>query len=540
MFQDRTKKPPVSTSSHTTRDDATASPNTYAATPGEEPAPGSRPAAPQPSVFPGSASAWAAATMSGSTLKMRDTGSALRGATPGKPLAFVDLAASQDTHLTPSRFDAPLQVKRPSEIQPVTDFKRFERMARSWFLRRGFFMTVGAAFTYNAVLCPVMTLEPFEDKCLAGLRRRRYLSQWFNLGNNFERWTGIRRYVWLFQYRAPLSDDERDGGELLHRSESDRAHRTRAASETLRFNSALPPVGFGAPPLRPEELPSNVKWRAESLLFGAGKGTAAAPTASTLSTAGSVVASALVPTKRPLRDVAQDMLLSVLRWVPRTLTFNRPWGDTTGNSVQYNAILFEPTSFSEVKIVTLPVRPVDLEAPDGARVRVRMLAQLHYRREESVKKSEAGIMKYGQTDARLDYVAPQVCDAWLQSFRNLGELIEMAPMFRRTATRSVLKHLPLADFLAAEGEDPPSLVEPLTLETAKSLERSIALGAKMLPQEELVRRHLAMSILQRMDSRIAIDDVFWYFVVNDIKDLPADEHPGVYERPNISTGNYVL
>ncbi len=233
------------------------------------------------------------------------------------------------------------------------------------------------------------------------------------------------------------------------------------------------------------------------------------------------------------------MVSSLLKWIPRTLTFNRPWGDNSGNSVQYTAIFFEPVTFSAVKTAMLTVRPVEMKAPDGTKVRVRMLCQLYYRREEAAKR-EVGRLKYGEAEGMLDYVAPQVCDAWISSFADLQELIDFAPAFRRTGTKSVLNNLPLADFLASAGEDPPEICNSLVTESPRSLDQSVAIGGKTMSQEELLRRYLAANILRRMDSKIAIDDVFWFLKVEDVKEIPEGEQPGFYERPNLDSGNFVL
>jgi hypothetical protein len=461
--------------------------------------------------------------------------------------SFVDASANMEANLTPSRFDAPLQVKNPSQIQTVTEFARFEKMLRSWMWRRGVGMFLVGAFAYNAIFCPVMELKPVEDKCIGGLRRRRYLSEYVRLPNWFQQATGVRRKIWLFAYNQPLDDQDQDAEKIMWRNEVARSQRTKAAAEALKFNSGLPQINFGAAPLRPEDLPVNVKWKTEQmirqerggLVVGSGDNSKNNTTGSVAAEAQEIVMQAMNPTRRPLSHVAHQMWISALKWVPRTFTFNRPWGDNSGNSVQYNSILFEPVTFSAVKTAMLTVRPVVLKAPDGSKVRVRMLAQLYYRREEALKQ-EVGRLKYGEAEALIDYVAPQVCDSWLSSFSDLQELIDYAPPFRRTGTKAVLQNLPLADYLANAGEDPPEIVQSLIAETPKTLDRSVAVGAQTMSQEELLRRYLASNIMRRIDSKIAIDDVFWFLKVEDIPDVPEGELPGVYEKPNMETGNFVL
>lgn len=454
-----------------------------------------------------------------------------------------------DINLTPSRFDAPLQVRQQSQIQPVSEFARFEKMLRSWMWRRGVGMFLAGAFAYNAILCPIMELHPSEERCLAGLRRRRYFSEYVRLPNWFQQATGVKRKVWLFQFNQPLDDTDHDAEKLLFRNEVARAHRTKAAVEAAKFNSALPQISFGSAPLRPEDIPANVKWKSQAMIKQereeaerrkAGKlGAAAVEETSNALLGPGGSADSLNPTRRPLSQVATQMFISLLKWVPRTFTFNRPWGDNSGNSVQYNAVFFEPVTFSAVKSSMLTVRPVEMRAPDGTRVKVRMLCQLYYRREEGHKK-EVGRMKYGEAEAMVDYVAPQVCDAWLSSFADLQELIDFAPPFRKTGTKSVLNNLPLADFLAGAGEDPPEICNSLVLESPRSLDQGVAVGGNLMSQEELLRRYLAANILRRMDSKIVIDDIFWFLKVEDVKATPPEESAAFYERPNIDTGNYVL
>lgn len=473
------------------------------------------------------------ASYSSSSLSRSQSTGHQRASIAAASSGFIDAASGIEQNLTPSRFDAPLQVKQPSQIQSVSEFQRFEKMLRSWLWRRGIGMFLATAFAYNAIFCPVMHLHPSEDRCLAGLRRRRYFSEYVRLPNWFQQATGVRRKVWLFSYNQPLDDSDHDADRLMFRNEMARAQRTKAASEALKFNSALPQISFGAAPLRPEDLPANVKWKSEQVLKQEREELIARE-----GETGALLAS-INPSRRPLSQVGLQMLVSLLKWVPRTLTFNRPWGDSSGNSVQYNSIFFEPVTFSPVKTAMLTVRPVELKAPDGTKVRVRMLTQLYYRREQGAK-TEVGRMKYGEAEALIDYVAPQVCDSWLQSFSDLQELIDYAPPFRRTGTKSVLQNLPLADYLANSGEDPPELISSLVMETPKSLDRSVAVGAKTMSQEELLRRYLASNIMRRMDSKIAVDDVFWFLKIEDIRDVPDAEKPGFYERPNIDSGNFVL
>ena len=402
-----------------------------------------------------------------------------------------------------SRYDAPLRVAKPSQLPAVTEFRRFEKMARSWFLRRGFFMMVVGSLTYNAFFCPILHIHPSEERSLIGLKRRRYMANYFKPPNFLQQAFGWQRRVWLFGYNQPLDIEQLDS-DYLNKKETEQLQRTRAASETLRYNdeqfAAKDAISFGAAPLRAEDLPANVHWRAEAIVRAEHQSLAA-----------------LAPERPPLADVLHAMFISAVRGVPRTLTFARPWGDKAGNSVQYNWFLFEPVTFTGVRNVMLPVRPVELPTPDGkGKVKVTMLAQLYYRREQTTHQ-EVGHMRHGQVEAMLDYIGPQVCDAWLSSFASIAELVQYAPPYRRTATESTLRQLPeLTTFLASVGEEPPMLVTPLTMETPKTLERSLVLGAKTMTHEELLRRHLAFKILSRMQCRVAIDDVFWHIVVEDI------------------------
>jgi len=447
-------------------------------------------------------------------------------------------AAGAATTLTPSRFDAPLRVRRASQLPLVTELQRFNKMTRSWVLRKGIGMFLAVAFAYNAVFCPIMELHPHEEKCLAGLKRRRYLSGWISLPNWFQQAFGVRRRVWLFQYNHPLDCEAQDVA-FLQQKEAQLVERADAANETLKFNSSLSPLGFGAAPLRPEDLPSNVRWKSEAMQKSEkdSKKHRAEQQQQIGGTSGS--SSAITVTPTPIANVFFSMWISFLRWIPRTVSFNRPWGDSTGNSVQYNWFLFEPVTFSSVKNVMLPVRPVELEAPEGNRVRVKMLAQLYYRKEE-VAKVEMGHMKFGEVEALIDYVAPQVCDAWLASFSNLQELLQMAPPYRTTATQSVVKVLPeMAEFLADAGEEPPLVVSPLTLETPLSLERSLTAADNRLPQEELLRRFLTAKILKRMDGRITVDDIFWFLTVEPVPLADANFEADIYEGA-ADRGNFVL
>lgn len=387
-------------------------------------------------------------------------------------------------------------------------------MARSWFLRRGLFTFLGTSFLYNAFCCPVIQLHPSDEKSMIGLRRRKYLSTWVN--GPLQAWLysafGYRRSIWLFGYNQSLEQGKEDS-EYLMNVERERVDRLRAAQSVLRHNMKVNTaptngefIGFGGKPLQPEELPLNVRWRGEAVVGGNENGGSSSSSSSSSSES----------YRPPVWSIFRSMMRSALAWVPRTLTFNRPWGDPTGNSVQYNALFFEPVDFSPIKKAMVPVRSVVMKGPEGKKVKVDMMCQLFYRR-EMPRKGEVGHMKHGEVEALLDYVAPQVCDAWLASFSDIEEFVQIAPPFRRTATEAMMRKLPeLSEFLLANDEPPPTVVPSLTLETPVTLENSIARHAKDMPHEELIRRYLAAKIVKRTNHRVAIDDIFWHLTAFDV------------------------